>query len=483
MKKRIKILLVAVTIGYSIFTPNEAQSLTKFQKWEQPSYFRGFNVGLWCSDSECEKTQNDINALKYTQANLAQINVYGVGFRYPEYPYEINSEGIEWISRMVNYCRNAKLQYTIAVRSGPGRYDVSDEIMSPIWEDENQYQVEMYGKMLKEIAEEFLPDTLFVGLNLTVEPDPYSSEYLSPADLKEALIKNNVDLYNIYKTWIDSVRTVAPQLPLIVQSTQYSSPEYWGDPVFIKKQDDPFIVYDFHTYEPFMDFTHLETINGASYPVRSWNETVQEEVLWDNTFYSDVVFAHVRAFQLAYNVPIFMGEFGMLLPQVTGEKYLLDIYKIARRYNWHFALWAWRSDGPNGEVYFNYERFDEVSRGGNYWGIVSTFFVDNTTAVYDNQKSVYPNTFKLFSNYPNPFNPSTVISYQLPVYAHIVLKVYDVLGNEMDILVNDEKPEGYYKVNFNTSKLASGVYYYQIKVFSSESSLIFMDTEKMILLK
>ena len=147
-----------------------------------------------------------------------------------------------------------------------------------------------------------------------------------------------------------------------MQSAQYSSPEYWGDPVFIQKQDDPFIVYDFHTYEPYMDFTHFEGINGVSYPVIAWNETIQDDVLWDETFYTDVVFAKVREFQLTYNVPIFMGEFGMLFPQTNGEKYLKDIYSIARRYNWHFALWAWRSDGTNGEVYFNYERFDEVWR-------------------------------------------------------------------------------------------------------------------------
>jgi len=480
---KILIITLLATGLFSTINHTAAQQLTKYQKWEQPSYFRGFNVGLWCSDSECEKTQDDINALKNTGANLAQINVYGVGFRFPEHPYEINPEGIEWISRMVNFCRNAELQYTIAVRSGPGRYDVSDGIMSPIWGSENQYQVEMYGKMLKEIAVEFLPDTLFVGLNLTVEPDPYSEEYLSPADLKQTLTNNNVDLYQIYKTWIDSVRIVAPQLPLIVQSAQYSSPEYWGDPIFLKRQDDPFIVYDFHTYEPYMDFTHFEGINGVSYPVIAWNETIQDDVLWDKTFYTDVVFAKVKSFQQTYNVPIFMGEFGMLFPQHNGEKYLKDIYDIAINYKWHFALWSWRADGNNGEIHFNYERFDEVSGGANYWNIVNMFFLENTTAINNNEKNNVPTEYVLYQNYPNPFNPSTIISYQLPVSSRTTIKVFDVLGNEVTTLVYKEQSAGEYKVNFNCNELVSGVYYYQLNINSLKYSKVFSDTKKLILIK
>ena len=60
----------------------------------------------------------------------------------------------------------------------------------------------MYGKMLKEIAKAFANDTLFVGLNLTVEPNPYGSSYLSPDQLKRKLLEKGVNLYQIFKTWI-----------------------------------------------------------------------------------------------------------------------------------------------------------------------------------------------------------------------------------------------------------------------------------------
>lgn len=71
--------------------------------------------------------------------------------------------------------------------------------------------------------------------------------------------------------------------------------------------------------------------------------------------------------------------------------------------------------------------------------------------------------FEIFQNYPNPFNPSTVINYQLMVNSKVMLKVYDVLGNEVATLVDEEKPAGYHSVKFDGSKLSSGVYFYTIK--------------------
>ncbi|MBP9121095.1 MAG: T9SS type A sorting domain-containing protein [Ignavibacterium sp.] len=92
-----------------------------------------------------------------------------------------------------------------------------------------------------------------------------------------------------------------------------------------------------------------------------------------------------------------------------------------------------------------------------------------------------PKEFKLDQNYPNPFNPSTVISYQIPVGSAVKLKVYDVLGNEIVTLVNEEKPAGTYEVNFNPEssikKPASSVYFYQLKAGD------FIQTKKMILIK
>lgn len=85
--------------------------------------------------------------------------------------------------------------------------------------------------------------------------------------------------------------------------------------------------------------------------------------------------------------------------------------------------------------------------------------------------------FHLYQNFPNPFNPTTNIQFSVSSREYVQLKVYDILGKEIAILVNEEKPAGKYEVNFNASSLASGVYIYKIQAGG------FVSSKKMILLK
>jgi hypothetical protein len=73
-----------------------------------------------------------------------------------------------------------------------------------------------------------------------------------------------------------------------------------------------------------------------------------------------------------------------------------------------------------------------------------------------------PKEFKLEQNFPNPFNPTTKIQYQLPTDSRVTLKVYDILGSEVATLVNEEQEEGYKEVQFNGSNIASGMYVYRL---------------------
>jgi len=88
-----------------------------------------------------------------------------------------------------------------------------------------------------------------------------------------------------------------------------------------------------------------------------------------------------------------------------------------------------------------------------------------------------PTNFSLSQNYPNPFNPSTEIKYSIPKSGIVILKVYDILGQEVATLVNQEQKAGNYIVSFNASKLASGIYIYRMQ--SGDFSL----TKKMVFLK
>ncbi|MBK7631106.1 MAG: discoidin domain-containing protein [Ignavibacteriales bacterium] len=112
--------------------------------------------------------------------------------------------------------------------------------------------------------------------------------------------------------------------------------------------------------------------------------------------------------------------------------------------------------------------------------------VDGPTVV-DPSNNNLPKGFALKQNYPNPFNPSTTIHYSIPSSSFVTLAIYDVLGNEVAILVSEEKSKGSYEVNFSTTggssfggevySLTSGIYFYRLQAGS------FVDTKKMILLK
>lgn len=90
--------------------------------------------------------------------------------------------------------------------------------------------------------------------------------------------------------------------------------------------------------------------------------------------------------------------------------------------------------------------------------------------------SLIPERFET-SNYPNPFNPVTKIKFSLPEDSHVEIKVYDVLGREVAVLLNEEKGAGYHEIKFDANDLPSGVYFYIIKAGK------FTDVKKIILLK
>jgi hypothetical protein len=85
--------------------------------------------------------------------------------------------------------------------------------------------------------------------------------------------------------------------------------------------------------------------------------------------------------------------------------------------------------------------------------------------------------FELKQNYPNPFNPTTNITYSLPQQADVQLRVYDMVGREVGTLINREQAAGSYTVNFDASKLSSGMYLYRLNTGSTNI------TRKMMLIK
>lgn len=101
---------------------------------------------------------------------------------------------------------------------------------------------------------------------------------------------------------------------------------------------------------------------------------------------------------------------------------------------------------------------------------------DSTTNI-ESEDNILIEDFCLFQNFPNPFNPTTTIIYHIPFTTNVQMKVYDVLGNEVAILVNQQKSAGSHKVEFNSSNLSSGIYFYHLQAGE------FSQTNKMVLVK
>lgn len=155
-------------------------------------------------------------------------------------------------------------------------------------------------------------------------------------------------------------------------------------------------------------------------------------------------------------------------------------------------------DGTNLRIYWvdytnnNVKRVDiagsnqmSIPTGYNILSKIDTDFNPAITNIENPELQLF--SFNLSQNYPNPFNPSTKIKYEIPGQARndnilVTLKVYDVLGNEVATLVNEEKPAGDYEVEFSShsdegQNLSSGVYFYQLNTGE------FIQTKKMILIK
>ncbi len=101
-----------------------------------------------------------------------------------------------------------------------------------------------------------------------------------------------------------------------------------------------------------------------------------------------------------------------------------------------------------------------------------------------------PNEYELYQNYPNPFNPITKIKFSIPTVEtghapslHTKLDVYDILGEQVSTLIDDQKSPGTYEVEFDASNLPSGIYFYKLDVYSNSGTTHFSDTKKMVLIK
>jgi hypothetical protein len=153
--------------------------------------------------------------------------------------------------------------------------------------------------------------------------------------------------------------------------------------------------------------------------------------------------------------------------------------------------WIAKFDGVNWTVYNtsnsglpdNYVLAIAIDGQGNKWiGTLGGLAVYREGGVIlpveeKNESNEIPTKFSLYQNYPNPFNPTTTIEFDIPERTNVKLVIYDILGREVETLIDKELEPGKYKINFTATNLPSGVYFYTLKTPK------FTKTNKMLLIK
>lgn len=166
-----------------------------------------------------------------------------------------------------------------------------------------------------------------------------------------------------------------------------------------------------------------------------------------------------------------------------GQDSIFDPHGIAFKDNGHYLVTGfWQ---PEHRI-LEYNQNDDFVKMLNVESWQSPLYIafqppDSVVLVQSRNKNMYPH---LQQNYPNPFNPKTTIKYQIPELSFVIIKVFDVLGNEIVTLVDEENPTGSYEVEFDAMGLPSGIYFYRLQVVpTGRQAGSFVETKKMILLE
>jgi hypothetical protein len=185
-------------------------------------------------------------------------------------------------------------------------------------------------------------------------------------------------------------------------------------------------------------------------------------------------------------------ERGYSIQQTTDNGFIIT-GKIQGNYNdvWILktnssgeAIWTKTFSNANGDYGYSVKQTTD----GGYIIAGSTYLNEKKMEVYliklesdivgiDTDQENISHSFNISQNFPNPFNPTTKLKYSIPQSSNVVLKVFDILGNEIETLVNEEKPTGTYEINWYAEGLPSGVYFYQFQAGG------FVETKKMVLLR
>ena len=275
--------------------------------------------------------------------------------------------------------------------------------------------------------------------------------------VSKQVIPQNFAPLNLGNVWVWADEWGIRRKSIVVDTNYYFNNSYYsriiynasfGGYLYSYFNEHDNLYYQYQTIAPYnngnLPFYKLNCVVGDTFSYPWFNAKFSKEVLEE---YQTMVFDTILTVKVIFyshgglveGNEVWTDEFGMLFQDQS------EVYSVT------FQL-----------------------RGCIINGIV---YGDTSTTVGIDDDTPLIHQFKLHQNYPNPFNPSTKIEYELNEYSLVTLKVYDLLGNEISILVNEEKYPGKYSASFSGNNLGSGPYFYKLTIGGSSQ------TRKMILLR
>ena len=234
-----------------------------------------------------------------------------------------------------------------------------------------------------------------------------------------------------------------------------------------------FRVEEYTSGLPYINYSY-ERIDSSSGMIYRYDNTLS---LPDDEYLIDDLLAEVGDTIMSYRMGYDEYGFTRLLEEITFNKWsLTKPKKVFEEYTLHPPIYSLTQDIGLDSIYyyFDFGHTYIYLKGCVINGIV---YGDTTTVGVEDEGKPIVNNFRLEQNYPNPFNPTTNIGFRIANFGFVSLKVYDIIGNEIATLVNEEKRAGEYEIEFDATGLPSGIYFYKLKAGG------YIETKKMVLIK
>ena len=384
---------------------------------------------------------------------------------------EIDADWIARVKEVVDYCINDSLYVIINIHWDSGWLE--NRVNTANQKQVNKRQ-NAYWTQIANYFKDYDEHLLFASAN---EPNVDDAAGMTV-------------LLSYHQTFIDAVRATGgnnSSRTLIIQgpSTDIDKTNNLMNTMPTDQIADRLIV-EVHYYTPYQ-FTLMSADASWGKMFYYWGKghhsttDVTRNANWGEESDVEKYFGIMKTKFVDKGIPVIIGEFGAYKRKLSPPSDQ-DLNNSSVEYYNGYVV---KSAINHGLVPFywdiNMGLFDR-SKGiildhGVLDSIIQGAGVRNTTNISGETNSDIPNEFRLEQNYPNPFNPSTHIDYQLPVSAFVVLKVFDILGREVETLINKYQNAGNYSVEFSASNLPSGMYFYRLNTGT------YHNTKKLLLLK